>query len=330
MGEAFDLAEQGEQRGAVLGVGAEQGVDERLTEFGDVGDEAVAALLEIAVGGSEAERLAGERVAVGVEPVGGECDQAVAGGDRFAGDRAVAIDDADDRAGEIELAGLVDIGHVGGFAAKQGDVGVAAGVGDAGDDLRLALLAEAVAGEVIEEEERFRAGGEDVVDAVVDEVAPDGVEALGEAGDEDFGADAIGGGGEGGAVAAVEGGEVEEAAECADCAELFGAAGTLGEFAVALDEAVVGVDVHAGGAVAGRAGWGAGGRACGRGAEFGGVAHGQRSAASWIGALWGAPLRSRASLSISSWTGTGYSPVKQARQEGLPRSTALSSPSMLR
>ena len=238
-----------------------------------------------------------------MQAVGGQRDQAVARGDRRAVDRALAVDHAHNRTGEVELAGLVDIGHVGGFAAEQRDAGVAAGVGDAGDELRLALLAEPVAGEVVEEEERLRAGGEDVVDAVVDEVAPDAVEALGEAGDEHLGAHAVGRGDQRRALPPAEAGDVEEPAEGSDRAQLLGPPGALGQLAVALGEPVVGVDIHADGAVAGRAvGRGRGAEGDGGG---GGVAHGWRRSASWIGSAMGAPLRSRASLSISSWTGTG-------------------------
>ena len=259
-----------------------------------------------------------------MQPVRGERDQAVARGDRLAVDRPLAVHDAHNRPGQVELAELVDIGHVGGLSAEQRDPRVAAGVGNAGDDRRLALLAEPVARQVVEEEERLRAGGQNVVDAVVDEIAPHSVETLRQAGDEHLGAHPVGGGDQRRALQPIDAAEVEEPAERAHRAQLLGPPRALRQLAVALGQPVVGVDIHARRAVAGRA--------VGRGRSdggAGGVAHGLRCGASWIGAA-PLPLRSSASLSISSCTGTGYSPVKQARQDGLPSSTARSSPSMLR
>ena len=54
----------------------------------------------------------------------------------------VALDDADDEAGEVEGVRQVDIGHVRGLAADEGAAGVAAGRGQSLDNRHLLLLAE--------------------------------------------------------------------------------------------------------------------------------------------------------------------------------------------
>ena len=133
-------------------------------------------------------------------------------------DLGAFFDDADDGAGEVEVTGLIDAGHVGGFAAEEGESAIAAGVGDATDDVDFLVFGEAVVGEVVEEEEGLGAGGENVVDAVVDEVLADAVEALQGAGDEHLAADAVGGGDEDGVG---EGAEVKEAAKRSDAADDF-------------------------------------------------------------------------------------------------------------
>ena len=152
--------------------------------------------------------------------------------DLRAGDLGPALDDADDRAGQVERAGGVEVGHVGGFAAEQGDAAFTASAGYAGDHGHLVILGEFVRGQVIEEEERLRAGGEDVVDAVVDQIAADPAEPSRERGEHDFGANPVGRGDQDGVVPARE---VEEAAEGADAAELFGPDGRLGQLPVAGD-----------------------------------------------------------------------------------------------
>ena len=252
-------------------------------------------------------------VAVGVQPVRRQADERVAGADAATVDLAPLAHDADDRAREVEVAVAVEAGHVGGLAAQQRQPAVGAGGGDAADDGDLLVLAQAVAGQVVEEEQRAGAGGEDVVDAVVDDVPADAVEPPQPSRHEHLGADPVGRGDEHGVV---EGGEVEEAAEHADAAQDFGPRGGAGERAVAGDQAVVGGDVDAGGGVAGRRGGGLAGAQPDQPPDPSSVRGATR--AKLGGALctvvvatrWGeSPSimlgRSRASLSISSCTGTG-------------------------
>ena len=71
------------------------------------------------VAGHLKKELAGERVAVGVQAGGGHPDEDVAGLDALAGDHFVAVDRADDEAGQIVFAVGVEAGHLRGFAADQ-------------------------------------------------------------------------------------------------------------------------------------------------------------------------------------------------------------------
>ena len=82
-------------------------------------------------------------------------------------------DDADDEAGDVVLAVLVEAGHLRRLAAEQRAAVLAAGLGEAFDDLHGHIRIEPAGGEVVEEEERLGALDEDVVDAVIDEVDAD-------------------------------------------------------------------------------------------------------------------------------------------------------------
>ena len=106
------------------------------------------------VAGDLEEELAGQGVAVGVEAGGGQADEHVAGLDGGAGDHLVAVDGADDEAGQVVLSVGIEAGHLGGFAADEGAAVGLAGFGQAGDDGFGDFGVEASGGEVVEEEER--------------------------------------------------------------------------------------------------------------------------------------------------------------------------------
>ena len=163
------------------------------------------------------EELAGERVAVGVEAGGGNSDEDVAGFDADAGDHFVAVDGANDKAGEVVFAVGVEAGHLGSFAADESTAIGAAGVGEAGDDGLGDIGIEFAGGEVIEEEKGRGALDGDVVDAMIDEVCADGlVEAEGE-GDFELGANAVGRADQDGVFPALQV-EAKEGAESSDAA----------------------------------------------------------------------------------------------------------------
>ena len=87
-----------------------------------------------------------------------------------------------------------------------------------------AFFLQLAGADVVEKKQRLRADDGDVVDAVVDEILPDGVVALGGEGDLELGTDAVHARDEhGGLVFA--GVEREQPAEAADFAEHLGAPG---------------------------------------------------------------------------------------------------------
>ena len=191
------------------------------------------------------EDFAGQRVAVGVEAGGGQADDDVAGADRFAVDDIGAVDHADDGADEVVIGAVIDAGHLRGFAADQGAAGLFAAADHAGDELAKAVRIEPLGGHVIEEEKRFRAEDGDVVDAMVDEVLADGVVAVHQHGDLEFGADAVDAGDEH-RVAHFGKMGAEKAAEAADFAEHFGAVGRFDEGGQAGLDLVAKVNVNSG------------------------------------------------------------------------------------
>ena len=119
---------------------------------------------------------AGQGVAIGVQSGGRVAKQHVARLDAVTVERLVFLHHADDRAGQVESAGLVEPRHLGRLAAGEGHpVGAAAprhALHDAGD----LLHRERGARHVVHERDRPRAVHQDVVDAVVDEVLAHRVE----------------------------------------------------------------------------------------------------------------------------------------------------------
>ena len=118
-----------------------------------------------------------QRVAVRMESRRRNADEHVANGDRASRDQPMPIDDADDEAGDVVFAFAVEAGHLRRLAAEQRAAVLTARSGDAADD-RLRNRGRQSAGrQVVEEEQRLGALHQDVVDAVVDEVAADRVVA---------------------------------------------------------------------------------------------------------------------------------------------------------
>ena len=111
-----------------------------------------------------------EREAVRMDPRRGEADHRVPGLDPRPVHHAVAVDDTDRRAAEVELVLAIDAGKLRRLTAEDRAAGGATDVGGALDQLRDLLDVDRVGGDVVEEEERLGSGGEDVVDAVGGEV----------------------------------------------------------------------------------------------------------------------------------------------------------------
>src|SRR6266853_6128890 len=195
--------------------------------------------------GNFKDEFAREGIAVGVQPGGGQRNQSVPGLDAFAGKKFFAFDSADDKACEIILAGRIEAGHLGGLTADEGAAGPAARAAHAFDKLLDEVGIEFPHREVVEEKQRLRALDENVVDAVIDEVAADGGMDFHGHGDFELGADAIRAGDEHGLfpLFAVE---REERAETADAAENAGSESAAGMVADALLGVIRDGDIHSG------------------------------------------------------------------------------------
>ena len=137
-----------------------------------------------------------EREAVRVDPRGRQPDDDVAVPGARAVDQVVAVDEAHDRAAEVELLVAVDPRQLGRLAAEDRAAGGAADVGGALDELRDLLRVDRVRGDVVEEEERLGARRQDVVDPVRGEVGAAPAELPGAARQHELRADGVGRGGE--------------------------------------------------------------------------------------------------------------------------------------
>ena len=104
----------------------------------------------------------------------------------------LAIDDADDEAGDVVFAVGIEARHLGGLAAEQRAAVLAARRAPPGDDLLGDLRRQPAGRQVVEKEQRLGALHEDVVDAVIHEVRADGVVSTGQERDLQLRADAVG------------------------------------------------------------------------------------------------------------------------------------------
>jgi glyoxylase I family protein len=119
-----------------------------------------------------ADERAHERVPVRVQPARREPDDRVTGRATRAVDHAVAVDDADAGAGEVELAVAVDARQLCRLAADEHASCRATDLRRALDELGDLLQLDPFRGDVIEQEQRLGAAAENVVDAVRREIHP--------------------------------------------------------------------------------------------------------------------------------------------------------------
>jgi hypothetical protein len=112
--------------------------------------------------------------------------------DAFLVRNAVDVDDADDRAGQIEVARFVEARHFGRLTAEQRHAVRAARLRHAAHDVGSHCRFELSDSEVVEKKERRRGNDQDIVDAVVYQVAADAVIPAHLRRDEDFRADPVG------------------------------------------------------------------------------------------------------------------------------------------
>jgi len=158
------------------------------------------------------DHFARQRVTVGLQPAGGQADDDVAGLDLFAGDDPLARHRSHDRADQVILVLRIEPGHLGGLAAQQRTAVLFARFAQAGDHLFENGGVKARGPDVIHEKQRRGPLDKDVVNAVIDDILADGVVALGQRGDLELGADAVGAGDQQMLLAR----RLKEAAEAAD------------------------------------------------------------------------------------------------------------------
>ena len=122
---------------------------------------------------------------------GRQRQQNVSRRDRFAVDDLLAIDYADDKAGDIVFTLLVKTRHLRGLATQQHATVLTATIRHAFDDARHDFRRQLSRRDVVQKEKRARALDQNVVDAMIDEIAPDRVVHACRESDLEFGSDAI-------------------------------------------------------------------------------------------------------------------------------------------
>ena len=143
------------------------------------------------IAGNFKEQFASQRVSVGVQAVGGQAENAIPHLHIFAADDAVAFDYSNNESGEVVLAIGIKPRHFRGLAADQSAAVMLAGFGQAADNSFGDLRIQRSRGQVVHEKQRRRTLHRDVVDAVIHQVAADGVMHAHVEGDFQLGAHAI-------------------------------------------------------------------------------------------------------------------------------------------
>src|SRR5215470_16349546 len=181
-----------------------------VADIGDIG-------FRLELGNFENE-FARERITVGVQTGGRKREKRVAGLDTFSSEQIFSLDCADDESRKIVFTGLVEARHFRGFAPDESTTRFAAGAAHAIhqllDDVRIHLAER----QIIQKKERLGALHQNVVHAVIDEIATDGGMNVHGHGDFQLGADAIGTGNKNRLLEFLRV-ESEERAKAADAAE---------------------------------------------------------------------------------------------------------------
>src|SRR6478672_11735141 len=181
-----------------------------------------------------------------METVRGKRKQHMARANSTSVDYRRSLHYAHDEAGDIKVAVTVDARHVRCLTADEGAAVFLTRGRHARNECDLCFLVDVATRKVIEEEQRLSTGGEDVVDAVIDEVLSDGVISVEDAGEQDLGSYPIGTGDE---HRFAIGPEREHCAEWSDSGEHLWSQRSARDGFDSLDRAVRGIDVDAGGRV---------------------------------------------------------------------------------
>ena len=187
------------------------------------------------------EHLARERIAVRVEAARREADHDVSGLHLRAVDDLLPPDDADGEPREVVLPRRVHPRQLRGLPAEERALRLLAGVGDPADDRLGDAQLELPGAEVVEEEERAGAAGDDVVHAHADEIEADRVVRAGGEGHLELRPHAVGAAHQDGLLHV--GRDAAQPGEAADVAHDLRDARHLRQRLDALDELVARVDV---------------------------------------------------------------------------------------
>ena len=185
----------------------------------------------------------GQGVAVRTQPRRGQPDDGVAGAHALGAELGPLLHHADGETGQVELVASHDAGVLGCLPADQRAARLATALVHPGHDGGHLVGVDLAGGDVVEHEQWLGPHADEVVDAHGDQVDADRPVATGVAGDDHFGAHAVGRGHQHGRP---EAGEVERelAAEPAD---------PLHHAAQALHGGIARRDVHTGAGVGGAA-----------------------------------------------------------------------------
>ncbi|MCY1215461.1 hypothetical protein D9M72_273080 [compost metagenome] len=240
VGQALDA-------GAVLGQRGQHLLHVDARRRHDHVGQRLAVEVVVGLGVGALQDLAQQRIAVGVRAAGRQAQHHVAGLDRLAGDDGGLFDRAHREAGQVVLAVGIHARHFGGFAADQRAARQFAALGDAAHHRRRRIHRKLAAAEIIQEEQRFRALHQDVVDAHGDQVDPHGVVAVPVERQAQLGAHAVGARDQHGFLERLR--HFEQAAEAADTGQHAGAHGAGRKRFDTVDQGVACVDVDTGIAV---------------------------------------------------------------------------------
>jgi hypothetical protein len=193
--------------------------------------------------GCREQDVAGERVAVGVQPARGHRDQGIAGTHPVRAEHSIGTHHPGRRSGDVIVVRAEQAGMLRSLAADQRAAGERAARIDAGHDVGDPLRHDLAAGDVVGHEQRLGAADHDVVDDHPDQVVADRVVTVHRLRDRDLGADAVGRGREQPGVV-----DPEQPGEAAEPADDLGPG--RGEPALdQLDRRVTGLDRDPGGRV---------------------------------------------------------------------------------
>src|ERR1043166_456251 len=122
---------------------------------------------------------------------GSQRQQNITGNNSFAINNLLSIRYSDDEASNVVFAGSVEVRHLGSFTSEQDAAVFTTTIRDALNDPGHNFRFQLSGSNVIEKEERARALHENIVYAVIDQIASDRVMSSSQKSDLDFCADAI-------------------------------------------------------------------------------------------------------------------------------------------